>query len=174
MGDASPLISVAFDSSAHDATSFSCGEADLDEWLRKHATNARAARVAQTFVWIDDEAVVGAYYSISAHAVSRAEAPSRIGRGVPDPVPAALIAKLALDQRFHGQGLGAVLAADAIVRIIEASRLGPAVRAVVVDASTERGRRLYEHLGFTPVRGHASRMIARAETLEEGVATLLR
>ena len=60
-------------------------------------------------MWVDivSTAVV-ANYSLSAHAVPREEAPNRIGRGVPDPVPAALLAKPALDRSLHGMRLGFV------------------------------------------------------------------
>jgi hypothetical protein len=109
--------------------------------LRDHAATAGRARVAQTFVWVsEDSDDVVAYYSLSAHAVPRDEAPSRISRGVPDPVPPALLATLALDRSLHGQRLGGVLLADALTRIIAASESGPAVRAIVVDAATDRGR----------------------------------
>jgi GNAT superfamily N-acetyltransferase len=123
------------------------------------------ARVARTFVWIpaDSDAVV-AYYSLSAHAVTRDSAPARIGRGVPDPVPAALIAKLALDRSLQGQGLSRVLLADALERTISASERGPAVRAIVVDVLTDKGRDLYAACGFVEVPGAASRMILRAES----------
>jgi GNAT superfamily N-acetyltransferase len=157
----------------HNVSGFHCGAPELDAWLRNHAMAASRARVAHTFVWTgasrDAEARVVAYYSLSAHAVLRGEAPSRISRGVADPVPAALIGKLALDQELHGQGLGAVLLADALERIISASASGLAVRAIVVDASTDRGRALYTLFGFVPAPGRAERMIVRAETIARGL-----
>lgn len=164
---ASPtFVSVPFDPSAHDPANFDCGEADLDEWLRSSAAAAARARVAQTFVWVEsDSPAVVAYYALSAHAIPRAEAPSRIGRGVPDPVPAASLAKLALDRSLHGRGLGEVLVVDALGRVLDAAHTGPAVRAIVVDAATDAGRALYAKLGFTPSPGHADRMLMRAETV---------
>ena len=112
---------------------------------------------------------VVAYYALSAHAVVRGDAPRRIARGVPDPVPAALIAKLALDHSLHGQRLGDVLLVDALERIIRASASGPAVRAIVVDAATDAGRALYGRFGFVPVPGRADRMIVRAATIAAGL-----
>ena len=112
---------------------------------------------------------VVAYYSLCAHAVPREEAPNRIGRGVPDPVPAALIAKLALDRSLQGMRLGSVLLADALQRIIATGEAGPAVRAIVVDASTDRGRSLYTRFGFVPSSHRADRMIVRAETIAKGL-----
>ena len=99
MTEGAPYRSAAFDPVAHDLSQITSGESDLDAWLRDHAAAAARARVAQTFVWTEsDGARVLAYYAISAHAVPRVEAPSRIARGVPNPVPAALLVKLALDR----------------------------------------------------------------------------
>ncbi len=135
-------------------------------WLRQHAVTSARARVARTFVWTlaESNTVVG-YYALSAHAIAREDAPTRIGRGVPNPVPAALIGKLALDLSLQGQGLGDILLADALERILLASKEGPAVRAILVDASTSRGRRLYERFGFVAIPATDNRMIVRAETI---------
>lgn len=169
---ASPTFaSVPLDPSVHDLSSFDSGEPDLDSWLRDNAAIAARARVAQTFVWLRDDggsAVVG-YYALSAHAIPRAEAPSRIGRGVPDPVPAALLAKLALDRALHGSGLGQVLLVDALKRVLHASEQGPAVRAIVVDAATDAGRALYAKFGFVLAPGRADRMLVRAETIAKAL-----
>lgn len=162
--------SAALDLDAHDVSRFESGEVDLDDWLREHAATAARARVAQTFVWTgSDRSGVLAYYAISAHAVPRLEAPSRIARGVPDPVPAALLGKLALDRSLQGQRLGDVLLADALERIIAASEAGPAVRAIVVDAATDRGRALYSRFGFVSAPGRSDRMIVRADTVAKGL-----
>jgi predicted N-acetyltransferase YhbS len=158
--------SAPLDPAIHDVTRFDCGEPDLDVWLRDHAAQAARARVARTFVWVEgDRSQVVGYYALSAHAVLRSAAPSRIGRGVPDPVPAALIAKLALDRSLHGQRLGDLLLVDALARVIEASEAGPAVRAIVVDAATAWGRALYSRFGFVPAPGRDDRMIVRADTV---------
>jgi predicted N-acetyltransferase YhbS len=154
----------------HDVSRFESGEPDLDVWLRDHAATAARARIAQTFVWVPEGGrEVVAYYSLSAHAVPRDEAPSRISRGVPDPVPAALLGKLALDRSLHGRRLGGVLLADALTRVIDASESGPAVRAIVVDAATDRGRALYARFGFVAAPGRDDRMIVRAETIAKGL-----
>jgi predicted GNAT family N-acyltransferase len=171
VSDSFRFASAPLDRSVHQFDEFDSGEPDLDTWLCEHACDAMRARVARTFVWVprNQSKVVG-YYSLSAHAVSRAEAPSRIGRGVPDPVPAALIGKLALDRTLHGRRLGDVLLADALKRIIQASEHGPAIRAIVVDAATDRGRSLYARFGFVQAPGRRDRMIVRAETIAKVVS----
>ena len=170
MTDSPRFVSTTLDPLVHDVDRFDCGEPALDAWLRDHAAEAAQARVARTFVWVavGGHEVVG-YYALSAHAVPRAEAPSRIGRGVPDPVPAALLAKLALDRSPHGQRMGDLLLADALIRVLEASESGPAVRAIVVDAATARGRALYARFGFVRAPGRDDRMMVRAETIASGI-----
>lgn len=92
------------------------------------------------------------YYALSAHKVVRADVPTAVGRGGPREIPSVLLAKLALDQRLRGRGLGEVLVADALTRVVAATQ-NVAARLVVVDALSERVARFYEGLGFTWVSG---------------------
>jgi GNAT superfamily N-acetyltransferase len=62
-------------------------------------------------------------------------------------VPAGLIGRLAVDQRFHGRGVGSVLIVDAVAR---AMRADSAIYALVVDAKDDLARRFYIHHGFRP------------------------
>ena len=149
------------DPDRHLVDNFRCGgDEGLDRWLRQSAAAESAKQVSSTFVWTpagSDEVV--AYYSMLAHAVTRGELPSRLGRGVADPVPAALIGKLALHEDLRGQGLGGQLLRDALERLVVASRSGPAFRVIVVDAIDEAAARFYAHFGFTPAPNRPERML---------------
>ena len=70
---------------------------------------------------------------------------------------------------LHGQRLGDLLLVDALTRIIAAGPAGPALRAIVVDAETDRGRAHYARFGFVLAPGRADRMIVRAETIANGL-----
>jgi GNAT superfamily N-acetyltransferase len=131
----------------HDLSRFVSGQPGLDQWLREHARGAAARRTGRTFVWLDADRSVIAYYTIAAHLVERADLPRSIGHGSPDRIPAVLLARLALDKRLHGQGLGGALLADALERIVAATEV-VAARFVVVDAIDERAASFYEHHGF--------------------------
>lgn len=61
-----------------------------------------------------------------------------------------LLARLALDEHLHGQGLGGALLADALKRVVAATAL-VAARFVVVDALHETATAFYEHHGFRRV-----------------------
>jgi len=140
--------SEPFDPDRHDVERFRCGEASLDDWLREQARPAAVRRTARTWVWTDAQDTVVGYYALSAHKVSREQVPSRIGRGGPVEVPAVLIGRLALAESLRGQGLGPVLLADALSRVVEATRTVAAL-LIVVDALHERVAVFYEGLGFT-------------------------
>ncbi|MFJ3488989.1 GNAT family N-acetyltransferase [Leifsonia aquatica] len=145
------LRSERFDPAIHDVSSFACGEPALDTWLRDHAADAGRRHTAATWVWVADGEVVG-YYALSAHKVARAEVPGSIGRGGPREIPAVLIGKLALAERLRGRGLGDLLLADALTRVLAATQ-HVAARVVVVDALVENVARFYERLGFVRVPG---------------------
>ncbi|MBW3640304.1 MAG: GNAT family N-acetyltransferase [Actinobacteria bacterium] len=144
--------SESFDPDRHDVEHFRCGEASLDDWLREQASPAAVRRTARTWVWTDTRGAVVGFYALSAHKVSREQVPSRIGRGGPVEIPAVLIGRLALAESLRGQGLGPVLLADALSRVLEATRT-VAARLVVVEALHEQAAVFYERLGFTRLPG---------------------
>lgn len=96
---------------------FSSGVGELDRWLRSSALVAAAAGTAATYVLCRGERVVG-YYALAMSAVSHQSAPSRLRRGMPDPVAVVLLARLALDRAERGTGLGGHLLIDALRRCV--------------------------------------------------------
>ncbi|MCH9668699.1 MAG: GNAT family N-acetyltransferase [Actinomycetia bacterium] len=144
--------SERFEPQRHTVAEFSCGEESLDRWLREQAVAATARRTARTWVWVDEDGAVVGYYALAAHKVARSDVPTKMGRGGPAEIPAVLIARLALSQALRGRGLGAVLVADALARIVDATHT-VAARVVVVDALHERVASFYESLGFRRVPG---------------------
>ncbi|MGH3626967.1 MAG: GNAT family N-acetyltransferase [Sciscionella sp.] len=139
--------SERFDPDRHAVKDFTCGETSLDSWLREQAIPASARRTARTWVWVHPDGTVVGYYALAAHKVAREQIPTKIGRGGPAEIPAVLLARLALSISLRGQGLGAILLADALARIVEVTRT-VAARLVVVDALVEPVARFYESLGF--------------------------
>jgi len=136
----------------HDCSRFDSGQPSLDDWLRSSALTVAAKRTGRTFVWTaeSDPLVVTAYYTLSAHLIVRDSLPRRLAHGNPEQIPAALLARLALDARLHGQGLGSVLLADALTRLAAATET-VAARYVVVDAIDDGAAAFYEKHGFTRV-----------------------
>ncbi len=152
MSERTEFRSLRLDPAVHDLGSFVSGESELDDWLSAHAVPADRRGTARTWVWVDDEGSVVAYYSLVAHKVARERVPGRIGRGGPVEIPAVLIAKLALSSSLQGRGLGKVLVVDALDRVLAATAV-VAARVVVVDALSDEVAGFSEHLGFSRIPG---------------------
>ena len=90
--------------------------------------------------------VVG-YYALATGAVAQAAATGRVRRNMPDPVPVMVLGRLAVDRAYQSRGRGAGLLRDAILRILQAAKLG-GIRAILVHAISEEAKRFYERHGF--------------------------
>lgn len=155
----------------HDTSYFGSGRPGLDRWLEAHALDSEARSTGRTFVWHEEKRVV-AYYTIAAHLIMRADLPPKLGRGNPIQIPAVMLARLALDLSLHGQGHGGALLADALHRIVVATR-SVAARFVLVDALDDNAHAFYRHHGFREIPGSMRLVqkvsdIAAALTLASG------
>ena len=124
----------------HDQSTFDCGDAALNDWLR-HRGLKNQNRFSRTYVVCAGTRVAG-YYCIAAGSVERAAAPGKMRRNAPDVVPVSVIGRLAVDRDFAGQGLGADLLSDALRRIRLAAQ-SIAIAAVLVQAKDEAARGFY-------------------------------
>jgi GNAT superfamily N-acetyltransferase len=131
----------------HDREQFDSGEPMLDEWLRRYAGQNRRRDTAATWVIADATDVVVAYASVAMTGIDRSAAPEVLAKGSPDPVPALLLGRLAVDHRYSSLGIGTALAAHVLATAVELNEKA-ACRAVVVTALTERARAWRERLGF--------------------------
>lgn len=133
----------------HVLDGFDCGEQALDRWLKEHALASQASGSARVFVTTDDGETVAGYYALAAAQVEPREATGRLAKGQPRhrPIPVVLLARLAVDRRHRGRGLGSSLLRDAMLRCLGASE-AIGVRAMVVHAKDRRARAWYERYGF--------------------------
>ena len=132
----------------HDLEPFSSGIPPLDDWLKRRARQNEAGGASRTYVIAEDRRVVG-YYSLAAGSVLHSAATGRVRRNMPDPVPVALLGRLAIDQNWQGRGLGTALLRDAVLRVIGAAgTIG--VRALLVHAISDEAKAFYERWGFRP------------------------
>jgi GNAT superfamily N-acetyltransferase len=157
----------------HDRARFSCGQPELDEWFRLRASQDEKRNVARVFVAVEAELGVVGFYSLSSLSLSLADLPEEMARKLPryDAIPAALIGRLARDERVRGQGLGEILLADAIQRVLRTG-LSIAVYAIVVDAKDERAANFYRAFGFRPFPLRPDRLFLPAATAAEGLERL--
>ncbi|OYW08641.1 MAG: GNAT family N-acetyltransferase [Rhodospirillales bacterium 12-71-4] len=118
------------------------------EWLRRRARANQAAGASRTFVVCRAGFVVG-FYCLAAGAVAVTAAPGRVKRNMPDPIPMAMLGRLAVDRSLHGKGIGRALLRDAVLRVLQASEV-LAVRGVLVQALSDDAQQFYQACGFTP------------------------
>ncbi|HBV1839446.1 GNAT family N-acetyltransferase [Klebsiella quasipneumoniae] len=143
-----PVTAPEPSSSSHQLAEFVSGEVVLDDWLKQRGLKNQALGAARTFVVCktDTKQVVG-FYSLATGSVNHVEATGSLRRNMPDPIPVIILARLAVDFSFRGQGLGADLLHDAVLRCYRvADNIG--VRAIMVHALTEEAKNFYLHHGF--------------------------
>jgi predicted N-acetyltransferase YhbS len=134
---------------SHLVTDFDCGVNSLNDWLCRRAWKNQIGDVSRTFVVCEEEIVIG-YYCLSSAAIGRIEMPKSRQRNMPDPIPAALIGRLAVDLKHRGKGIGAGLLQDAIIRIVTASQnLG--IAYILVRALNDSAKSFYEKHGFVAI-----------------------
>lgn len=132
---------------AHRTEDFDCGTPVLNDWLCRFALTNQQTGTARTYVVCEEERVVG-YYSLAVGAVEHAAASARIAKGIArHPIPVMVLARLAVDSRHKGHGIGKGLLKDAILRTLQASELA-GIRALLVHAKDEKVRTFYEQYGF--------------------------
>jgi GNAT superfamily N-acetyltransferase len=130
----------------HEVEAFTSGVESLDIWLKQRAMKNQATGASRTFVVCDGRRVV-AYYALASSAVVVIEATGRFRRNMPDPIPVVVLGRLAVDQSFHGKGLGRALLRDAGCRVIQAADI-IGVRGLLVQALSAEAEAFYEHIGF--------------------------
>lgn len=130
----------------HDLSLFDCGEPALDDWLRRRALQNEESGASRTYVVRAGKRVVG-YYALAVGSVAHGEAPGRVRRNMPDPVPVVILGRLAVDRSYHGRNLGAGLLRDAVLRTLQAADIA-GIRALLVHAISDRAKQFYEKWGF--------------------------
>jgi GNAT superfamily N-acetyltransferase len=133
----------------HAIESFDCGREELNRYLLRYAWPNQQARAAQTYVGLAGEAVTG-YYTLAVGHVMREQAPQRLTKGLArHPVPIMLLARLAVDHHWQGQGVGKALLKDAMLRTLQAADIA-GIRAFAVHAKDDEARRFYLKFDFIP------------------------
>ena len=137
----------------YDREAFDCGERALNEFLRRHARQSHELGGAKTFLAVDDadnKTILG-FYSLSPASLAYARTPEIIRRGLArHDVPGFRLARLAVDRKFQGQGLGGQLLLSAGRRCLLASaEVGGVV--LVIDAKNERVAQWYTGYGALPL-----------------------
>ena len=133
----------------HDVSGFRCGRESLDDWLKNRALKSNAAGDSRVFVVCNRSSEVVGYYAVSAGSVRRQDAVGKIKRNAPDPIPMALIGRLAVRIDYQGEGIGPALLRDAVLRVSQASE-NIGIKGILVHALDEEAAKFYVRMGFRP------------------------
>lgn len=132
----------------HELNDFFSGVASLDDWLKRRARANQVSGASRTFVVCEDRRVIG-YYALASGAIAVASSVGRFRRNMPDPIPVAVLGRLAVDRAQQGRGLGRALFRDCALRVAHAAdTIG--IRGIVVHAISEQAKAFYQALGFDP------------------------
>lgn len=133
----------------HAVDDFDCGHEQLNRYLQRYAWQNQQAGASQTYVGLVGDVIAG-YHTLAVGQVMHEDAPQRLTKGLArHPVPLMLLARLAVDRRWQGHGVGKALLKDAMLRTLQAADIA-GIRALAVHAKDEEARRFYEHFDFVP------------------------
>lgn len=130
----------------HHLESFDSGVESLDEWLNRRALKNQISGASRTFVACEGHRVV-AYYALASSAIIASDATGRFRRNMPDPIPAVVLGRLAVDKSHQSKGLGRALVRDAALRVIQAADV-IGIRGMIVHALSNDARDFYLRMGF--------------------------
>jgi GNAT superfamily N-acetyltransferase len=132
----------------HRISGFDCGSDALNKWLIGRAIKNQAGGATRTWVVVEvGTGEVVAYYASSTASILRESAPKRMARNQPEELPAVLLARMAVDLRHQGHGLGAALLKHFMLKAIEVAQ-SVGVRVLLIHAKDNAARSFYKHYGF--------------------------
>jgi predicted N-acetyltransferase YhbS len=142
---------------------FDCGEPVSNIWLQRRALPAIAARTANTFVVCRGRRVVG-YFSLANGAVAHSDTSAKVRQNTPDPIPATVLARLAVDKSEHGKGLGTDLLQEAMKRTLAGAKHA-AARLLIVHALNAKAFDYYTKNGFSALQSGSNALYMPLETI---------
>ncbi|MGB0428406.1 MAG: GNAT family N-acetyltransferase [Flavobacteriales bacterium] len=137
--------------SKHRKKEFCCGKSLLDNYLHKQANQDVKRKLSACFVLRDEKTdLLKGYYTLANSSIAQELIPEKFQKKLPNSyksIPTTLLGRLAIDNRFQGQGVGKLLLIDALRKSFDSSKsLGSF--AVVVDPIDEDAERFYDKYGF--------------------------
>lgn len=151
--------------SHHDTETFCCGNDALDKWLHRIAKQHLSKGISRTYVVEDPErpGAVQGFYSLTVGEAQTASLPATVAKALPRKIPIVLLARLGVDTRAQGQGLGGLLLIDALLRTVRvAQEVG--IVAIMVDAKDADSASFYQHFGFEPLPDSPHQLVLTVKT----------
>jgi GNAT superfamily N-acetyltransferase len=140
---------------------FDCGVHDLNNYFHRHALQNHLTDIGKTIVAVvtGEKPVVVGFYTVSTSEMVRSRLPESHMKGLPRyrALPAVLLARLAVDKSFKGQGYGQKLLMHALNRAAGISK-EVAVSMVVVDAKDDEAANFYKKYEFIPLEDNPNNL----------------
>ena len=152
----------------HDGSVFTCGNVELDDYLRQQAGQDAKRKVAAPFVMPDPKRRIVGYYTLSAYGIRSTELPPAVAKKLPKYplIPATLLGRLAVSREYQRQKLGRLLLMDALHRswknTTEVASVG-----VIAEAIDDAARRFYLHHEFIPLLEHPRKLFIAMATIQQ-------
>ncbi len=158
-----------FDRTIHDRADFSCGNAALDNFLPSLVRQYEKRRLGRTYVAVrsGSKLIVG-YFTLAAGSIPPEAFSTPVKKFPLHPVPVVLLARLAVDRREQGRGIGSRLLAHVLRLCLE---LGTSIgiHAVTVDAIDDSAKSFYERFGFLPLLDGLFHLYLPVASIEDGL-----
>ena len=156
-----------------DRSRFQSGVPEIDDWFHRFAWQNHSAGNARVFVTTQGPETLG-FYALAMGAEERHKLPDALKPGRrPDPCPVLLLARLAVDQRAQGRGIGAALLTDALLRTYRLSN-DVGFSALLVYCAHDRAREFYlnQSSNFVPCPGAENYLVLPLRALREFIDAL--
>ncbi len=158
-------------SKQHERVGFDCGKPSLNNFLARFVSQYEKRNLARTYVLVrsGDVKILG-YYTLASSAIEFDSLPNAHTKILPEhPVPAVLLARLAVDLSARGQGLGGRLLQNCFERcLLLADQIG--IHSVTVDAIDDEAARFYEHVGFTRFQEQSNKLFLPISVIKQSTA----
>lgn len=147
------MLKVVVLNEKHDRNTFDCGLEPLNDYLKRTARQHAEKGISKTFVLIEDlqPSIILGFMSLMVCELQSERLPQQYAKKFPNIVPIAKIGRLAISKYHQRQGLGSLLMADAMKKIIDISNT-VGIIGLFVDAKDNLAKKYYEKYGFIHLR----------------------
>lgn len=153
----------------HRKKKFHCGKDLLDRYFHEQANQDVKKKLSACFVKEDSiTGLVQGYYTLSNSSIPKEKIPIDVQKKLPpaySSLPVTLLGRLAIDTRFHGNGLGKLLLLDALYRSYDISKKIGSF-AVIVDPLDSEAESFYYKYGFIKLPD-SGKMFLTMKTIEQ-------
>ncbi len=135
----------------HKKENFDCGILLLNQYLHTQAKQDVKRKLSACFIFADEDNLVKGYYTLSSTSIKRETLSEQIIKKLPpsyNNLPATLLGRLAVDNKFKGQKIGELLLIDALKKCYESSLTTIGSMCVIVDPIDENATQFYKKYGF--------------------------